>query len=560
MCKRRELESTGVRWNEPSRAVRGSQTFKHIYSVVHHGDTHELEFDFDALSAAEKEHLIMRAAPLSVAMKDFSAQLGSSAAGAAEFRLSKPARACDDFLSHAWSTRRLGRVRAGVQAQLALVVALVAHRGPPAPPRTGGPGHHRSRLSAPCASAPYLSGRRRAPSSNGLPGLTEPSVFLDKVCINQNHAGLKTLGIEGLETFLKYSRRMVLLYEPGTYKRLWCAFESALFSRYADVRNFVLVPCATARVAIVLTAVSHASVIFAIGALLAVVDARGWDPAEWFRGAESIDHFTLWGQVMGPVMAPLYAVMAWLLRNRCRDILSIEHSLRTFRLQDTECFDPNDRTLVESRIVEMWGRKARFDAFVQSTLAQQMAGTTGAADLAPWSVSLAFCLPWLALFTYPGLVQTAAKLSPWHFMASSLCSVGVVWPVAIMFWNFFAFKIYKEFEVKRGQPRTTVMLITIWSILNCLFTACADREIAHVISERPAAQCVVLLAAYYGACLCITHYFLNVQTRAVKGEMTWAAWAVMASFWVAMGLTFSTRPAAIGCEHATCIWPHPPLQ
>ena len=64
MCKRRELESTGVRWNEPSRAVRGSQTFKHIYSVVHHGDTHELEFDFDALSDQEKEHLIMRAAPL----------------------------------------------------------------------------------------------------------------------------------------------------------------------------------------------------------------------------------------------------------------------------------------------------------------------------------------------------------------------------------------------------------------------------------------------------------------------------------------------------------------
>ena len=71
MCKRRELESTGVRWDEPSRAVRGSRqtSFKDLYSVVHHGDTHELEFDFDALSAAEKEHLIMRAAPLSVAMK-----------------------------------------------------------------------------------------------------------------------------------------------------------------------------------------------------------------------------------------------------------------------------------------------------------------------------------------------------------------------------------------------------------------------------------------------------------------------------------------------------------
>ena len=64
----------------------------------------------------------------------------------------------------------------------------------------------------------------------------------------------------------------------------------------------------------------------------------------------------------------------------------------------------------------------------------------------------------------------------------------------------------------------------------------------------------MLLSAYYGACLGITHYFLNVQTRAVKGEK--AAWAVMAApTWVT-----PTRPAAIGCEHATCIWPHPPLQ
>ena len=62
----------------------------------------------------------------------------------------------------------------------------------------------------------------------GLPALSlgsEPSVFLDKVCINQNHIGAKTLGINGLETFLKYSKRMVLLYDVGTYKRLWCAFE-----------------------------------------------------------------------------------------------------------------------------------------------------------------------------------------------------------------------------------------------------------------------------------------------------------------------------------------------
>ena len=103
-------------------------------------------------------------------------------------------------------------------------------------------------------------------------------MFLDKVCINQNHAGLKTLGINGLETFLKYSKQMVLLYDERTYTRLWCAFESAMFSRYADIRDFVLCPCSTARFAILMLGLSHLAVLVGCGTLLASLHVRGSYP------------------------------------------------------------------------------------------------------------------------------------------------------------------------------------------------------------------------------------------------------------------------------------------
>ena len=258
---------------------------------------------------------------------------------------------------------------------------------------------------------------------------------------------------------------MVLLYDVGTYRRLWCAFESAMFSRYADIRNFVLVPCSTSRFAIIMTVLSHAAVVLGVGITLAAVSARGWDPAEFLRAFETRDHFVLWANVLGVVMTPVYFVMAALLRNRCREIVSIERSLAHFRLEHTECFDPNDRKLVEARIVEVWGKTEHFNAFVQQKLAREMASSIGAADLPTWSVNVAMCWPWIPLFTYPALIQAADKMPFWQYTTSFVGSISFMWPVAIMFWNFFAFKIYEKYDATR--PKLAVFLIGIWSIANC---------------------------------------------------------------------------------------------
>ena len=564
----RKLEKQSVQWKAATRAVKQGLTFEEVYERVHRNDVSSLDFDFAALSNDEKEHLIMRATPLSTAMKGFAAQFGSSTAGDAEFALSKPVQACDDFLSHAWSTDRLNKWCAlaftyNFTASLVawfvthIAGACVCYALAPADRSTIG-FEYRLQCFVTAVIVPIAA--QAFVLVYGLPALSlgsEPSVFLDKVCINQNHIGLKTLGINGLETFLKYSKRMVLLYDVGTYKRLWCAFESAMFSRYADVTNFVLVPCSTSRFTILMTAMSHVLVITGILIAVVAVDARGWDPAEFLRAFESVDHFILWGNVLGVIMTPTYFVMAYLLRNRCREITSIERSLQNFRLEDTQCFDPNDRKLVEARIKEVWGETERFNEFVQQKLSKEMSGSIGAADLPTWSVNLGMCWAWIPLFTYMGLIQTANKFSFAQYMTTWVGSVTLMWPMAIMFWNFFAFKIYENFDKER--PKLAVFLIGVWSIFNCLFGACVDREIIHVALTHPLGQCAALLAAYWGANVLATHYFLHVEKRAYKGQMTWAVWAVMAVYWSVFAFTFTTRPAAIGCEHWLCVWPHPPL-
>ena len=355
-----------MQWKAATRAVKQGLTFEEVYERVHRNDVSSLDFDFAALSNDEKEHLIMRATPLSTAMKGFAAQFGSSAAGDAEFALSKPVQACDDFLSHAWSTDRLNKWCAlaftyNFTASLVawfvthIAGACVCYALAPADRSTIG---FEYRLQCFLAAVIVPIAAQAFVLVYGLPALSlgEPSVFLDKVCINQNHIGLKTLGINGLET-LKYSKRMVLLYDVGTYKRLWCAFESAMFSRYADVTNFVLVPCSTSRFTILMTAMCHVLVVTGILIAVVAVDARGWDPAEFLRAFESLDHFILWGNVLGVIMTPTYFVMAYSPQPLPRDH-TIERPLQNFRLEDTECFDPNDRKLVESRIIECGARRS----------------------------------------------------------------------------------------------------------------------------------------------------------------------------------------------------------
>ena len=249
--------------------------------------------------------------------------------------------------------------------------------------------------------------------------------------------------------------------------------------------------------------------------------------------------------------------MAYLMRNRCREILSIQRSLQNFRLEDTQCFDPNDRKLVDARIAQVWGKTEKFNQFVQGQLASEMAASTGAADLPPMWLDIVIALPWMPFFTLAGLVQTADRFPFWQYMFGTLGEIIVIFPFAMMWWSYFAFKIYQHFDAHR--PKLTVFLIGIWSIVNCTFGACVYGEFAYnFVFHRPPWQSVPLLTGFLAAHQYATYYFHAVEKRSAQCEWTLASKTTVGLYWIVTLLLVNMNPAAIGCEHWLCVSPHPP--
>ena len=249
--------------------------------------------------------------------------------------------------------------------------------------------------------------------------------------------------------------------------------------------------------------------------------------------------------------------MAYLMRNRCREILSIQRSLQSFRLEDTQCFDPNDRKLVDARIAQVWGKTEHFDKFVQGQLASEMASSTGAADLPPMWLDLVLALPWMPFFTLSGLMQSADRLPFWQYMSATLGEMLIIFPFCMMWWSYFAFKIYQQLDARR--PKLTVFLIGLWSTVNCTLSACVYGEFAYnFVFHRPPWQSVPLLAGFLAAHQYATYYFHAVEKRSAKCEWTWASKATVGLYWLVTLLLFNPKPAPIGCEHWSCVSPHPP--
>jgi len=62
------------------------------------------------------------------------------------------------------------------------------------------------------------------------------TVFLDKVCINQTDSQKKQDGIDGLGGFIKHSKKLMVLWDPSYFTRLWCTLEMAATVYLSDVK------------------------------------------------------------------------------------------------------------------------------------------------------------------------------------------------------------------------------------------------------------------------------------------------------------------------------------
>eukprot|EP00929_Paragymnodinium_shiwhaense_P028780 TRINITY_DN16612_c1_g1_i1.p1 TRINITY_DN16612_c1_g1~~TRINITY_DN16612_c1_g1_i1.p1 ORF type:complete len:668 (-),score=17.09 TRINITY_DN16612_c1_g1_i1:64-2067(-) len=197
---------------------------------------------------------LLRGVPDNVALAGYGRHWTSNISGYDDFALSKETRLIDDFISHDWRTSRTVKYislcyiynakAAWVGSTLFACGVLLIKESmrfagylEPRLPR----GVHLTDLAGAVVVGPFVFlvlffhwHMIRAVCGHAR------MLFVDKLCIAQNDEAMKRAGVHGLAAFLKHSERLVVLWSPTYFSRLWCTYELAAWFRYERPLSSVL--------------------------------------------------------------------------------------------------------------------------------------------------------------------------------------------------------------------------------------------------------------------------------------------------------------------------------
>ena len=170
------------------------------------------------------------------------------------------------------------------------------------------------------------------------------SMFLDKVCIHQTDQKKKAAGIAAIDVFIDRSSLCLILYNNDYFERLWCCFELA--ARASSGREIVMLPLWRAPCFLAITVGFFAG------------HVAEW--AAWYvMGPSPSPSFLLISASFHAM--PLVCLMIATIR-AVRQRLRLATTLRSFKVANTKCFDPNDRSIVERAIASWFGQDGISDA------------------------------------------------------------------------------------------------------------------------------------------------------------------------------------------------------
>ena len=156
-------------------------------------------------------------------------------------------------------------------------------------------------------------------------------VFLDRLCIAQHDEDLKRRGVLGLAAFLAKSQRLVVLWSPRYFSRLWCTFEIASWLKDEEVKPVEFVP------------VSMAMLLWSV----ALLEAFLWWIFQFYVYIET-DNVTLGFQGAVGVIATVLAFLlpAFLLAIpaqfyfgilHMREVLKLKSQMTSFSIREADC-------------------------------------------------------------------------------------------------------------------------------------------------------------------------------------------------------------------------------
>eukprot|EP00929_Paragymnodinium_shiwhaense_P031103 TRINITY_DN17509_c0_g1_i1.p1 TRINITY_DN17509_c0_g1~~TRINITY_DN17509_c0_g1_i1.p1 ORF type:complete len:619 (+),score=54.34 TRINITY_DN17509_c0_g1_i1:224-2080(+) len=337
-CKAREEESVGRR--------ERSRTNESMRSPGSCDSRQTSQTDMRRLSHSLPPQLL-RSVPAHLAMAGYGKHFRSSAGGSDDFSLSAPAATIDDFISHDWQTSGLDKtfslcflynskvalVGSTVVALAVWACSLVASMHVPYAAVSPGGTAGFFVIDNPCICVvPFVYflllfhwQRIRAASvpASSISILSRPpELFVDKLCIHQDNEQMKEQGILGLAAFLRMSTRMVLLWSPRYFTRLWCTYELATwFALGRQTSEIMLVPVMLGRFFVTTSA---AAVVYGLAIRL----------AEYCLGSNI-------QRTLGIIFCSLLAfgfICANVLQGLQVQLKSLSKQLASFSIQDAECF------------------------------------------------------------------------------------------------------------------------------------------------------------------------------------------------------------------------------
>eukprot|EP00440_Ansanella_granifera_P041800 gb/GFBE01045320.1/.p1 GENE.gb/GFBE01045320.1/~~gb/GFBE01045320.1/.p1 ORF type:complete len:703 (+),score=80.19 gb/GFBE01045320.1/:1-2109(+) len=145
-------------------------------------------------------------------------------------------------------------------------------------------------------------------------------VFMDKLCIDQRDPARKAKGILGLAGFLRISDRLVVLWSPRYFTRIWCVYEIATWMYLQKpLSKIVIAPVA-----------QGAFVALVMAGMILVVSAMVW--------LARLESYYIYGILLTATIAAIMILPLHLLRRLVRDLRKMPMQIKNFSFANSECF------------------------------------------------------------------------------------------------------------------------------------------------------------------------------------------------------------------------------
>jgi hypothetical protein len=203
------------------------------------------------------------------------------------------------------------------------------------------------------------------------------SCFLDKCCIHQTDEVKKAVGIKQLGAFLRYSERMVVLWQPNYFTRLWCVYELAAFMHISggDCRRVSFLPLKMSVFAVALS-LFHSVATLCFCVLLPWTTLHP-EHARWV--AEAVPEAAQYPYLLlvffglGLSLYALTSPFFWIFcKWHMRDRKELLQQVRSFEFDQAECREESDRKFVRGQIEHWFGEVAQFEHYVRTAVAERV--------------------------------------------------------------------------------------------------------------------------------------------------------------------------------------------